>query len=207
MVKIPIIKNNTLITNDGYQGFTVSDNYVTTPTSKKMKHKDMIISPNLSVKNKSVLDIGCYMGYFCFKSIELGANYATGFDVDFQKVNQINETINKLKLDKVKLVCIDFMSSKIKSDVVIFTSIIHCVSKFYSIQDIFNKLDTITLNTLIIEWIDGHDSMALNYQWCQNSSYYNKSLFFDNLNKHFSKIIFLGSGHHSKTREIYKCYK
>jgi 2-polyprenyl-3-methyl-5-hydroxy-6-metoxy-1,4-benzoquinol methylase len=58
---------------------------------------DMIFAD--SIKGKSVLDIGCCLGYFCHEAIRRGASRVVGIDVDENRIRQARQIADCLGMD------------------------------------------------------------------------------------------------------------
>ena len=52
----------------------------------------------ISIKDKKIMDVGCYLGIQCFGAIELGANHAVGIDIPEYYVNQSTKDVNASKI-------------------------------------------------------------------------------------------------------------
>jgi len=52
------------------------------------------ISEHVDFKGKTMLDLGCYSGYFCFKAKQLGARYVSGIDC-YDKILAVARDLNE----------------------------------------------------------------------------------------------------------------
>lgn len=69
----------------------------------KLKHDIQMASYilskyGISIKDKKIMDVGCYLGIQCFGAIELGANHAVGIDIPEYYVNQSTKDVNASKI-------------------------------------------------------------------------------------------------------------
>ena len=65
----------------------------------KLKHDIQMASYILSkygieIKDKKIMDVGCYLGIQCFGAIELGATHAVGIDIPEYYVNQSTKDVD-----------------------------------------------------------------------------------------------------------------
>jgi SAM-dependent methyltransferase len=116
-------------------------------------HKDceetwVRIKSCVDFKDKIVLDLGCYYGFFSFKAEEYGAKKVIGFDY-----GGIPETTNKLaKLKNSKAVFyqvdLDYMDCEETLDIVLLLNVLHHTSApLHILKQIFSK----ARETVIIE--------------------------------------------------------
>ena len=71
--------------------------------ANKLKHDikmaSYILSKyGISIKDKKVMDVGCYLGIQCFGAIELGAKQAVGIDIPEYYINQSTKDIDASKI-------------------------------------------------------------------------------------------------------------
>ena len=52
----------------------------------------------ITLDNKKIMDVGCYLGIQCFGAIELGAKEAVGIDIPEYYVNQSIENVDASKI-------------------------------------------------------------------------------------------------------------
>ena len=114
---------------------------------EKMSANDLIEIPTLismlpSLKNKTVLDLGCGSGNNCMKAIELGASYVLGTDISQNMINLAKERNNHKNIDYKLIPMEEINSINKKFDVVISSLAIHYVSDYEKLtKDIYELLN------------------------------------------------------------------
>ena len=98
------------------------------------------ISQVIDFKNKEVIDLGCYFGYFCFKAKEKGAKVVTGVDC-FQNALSIAEEINSIFSHGVNFIKRDLEEYNVPpTDIVFVMSVLqHLDCPFYLLKKVFKK--------------------------------------------------------------------
>ena len=54
----------------------------------------------INIKDKKIMDVGCYLGIQCFGAIELGATHAVGIDIPEYYVNQSTKDVDASRIHK-----------------------------------------------------------------------------------------------------------
>jgi len=105
-----------------------------------------IIFPE-SPKNKTILDIGCNIGYYSIKSALEGAKFVTGVDNHNIFINYAKLIKNDLNLSNVKFLCDTIENFKeLKYDYVLCLNILH---HFNNIDNVIQKIINMA-NELIV---------------------------------------------------------
>ena len=69
----------------------------------KLKHdirnaSGILSKYNISLKDKKIMDVGCFLGIQCFGAMELGAKEAVGIDIPEYYINQATNEVNASKV-------------------------------------------------------------------------------------------------------------
>lgn len=101
------------------------------------------------ITGKTVLDIGSYLGYFCFEALERGAAAATGLEVDPAKLRQART------LAEIKGLAADFQMDDIETmalagryDIVLCLNVLH---HLFNPVGVLHKLAEATRDRLVLE--------------------------------------------------------
>ncbi|MFT4305077.1 MAG: class I SAM-dependent methyltransferase [Candidatus Woesearchaeota archaeon] len=102
-----------------------------------------------TLKNKSLLDVGCYLGYFCLEASKRGAKEVKGLDVDPEKIRNAKK-IAEIKRRKIKFEIkdIELLEETKAYDYVLCLNLLHHLNEPIKV---INKLINITKDTLILE--------------------------------------------------------
>jgi 2-polyprenyl-3-methyl-5-hydroxy-6-metoxy-1,4-benzoquinol methylase len=108
-----------------------------------------LIFPN-SLEGKSVLDVGCALGYMCFEAEQLGAKRIVGYDLK-EKRFEGAKILKDIKSSNVEFHLADIFAETIaeKFDLVLFLNVIHHVPEPIKA---LRKLAQLTQEKLIIEF-------------------------------------------------------
>lgn len=102
------------------------------------------------VEGKSVLDVGCKMGFFCHQALARGASRVKGVEIDRQNAD-IARTVAGLWDREIEVECIDFLDLPDGDpfDVVLFLNVLHHVADpVVSLQ----KLAMLANELLVVEF-------------------------------------------------------
>ena len=101
------------------------------------------------VKGKSVLDIGCFLGYFCHEAVRRGASRVVGIDVDENRLRQARQIADCLGMDiEFRLFDIEQEGLTEQFDVILMLNVLHHFRNPISVVD---KLIPHTNDRLILE--------------------------------------------------------
>jgi len=121
---------------------------LTTQGKNREDVADKIFS-EISVENKSVLDVGCCYGYFCFEAIKRGAKRVVGIDVDEDNIRKAKLLASILGVEvDFQLLDVDSETIQDKFDVVLCLDVIHQFK--YPIHTL-DKLGSLVKETMIFE--------------------------------------------------------
>ncbi len=156
---------------DWYQTINLSNGLKTkgkVPTNERATFFDSI-----NFKNKTVLDIGCNSGQYCFLAKDRGASSVSGVDIDSKRINQAKIIAENEGYD------INFKESGMFDlDTTIQFDIVLCIAVLTEIQDLFGaieKIKKITKERAFIEldlakpllyasysknWLRGYDNLS-----------------------------------------------
>lgn len=202
--RYPHVQDSSIVCKDSYQGFVTTRDYAVTPVSRKAKLKlEAIASLQDLVRGKTVLDIGCRFGLICFRSVEYGARAAVGIDTVEDRVSSIERCVRQLGMERIRFVCGDFMGYQDPEDVVFFLSVLHHVyDQVGSLDTIAKHLSDLTLDSLVIEWIELNDPSIQKFNY-QNDPGYSFAEFEKSVRRYFHTFEFLHPGHHPKSRSLF----
>jgi predicted RNA methylase len=104
-----------------------------------------------SIKNKSVIDVGCSDGYFSIKMKEFGAEKVLGIDPDEKRIKNANFAKDFFDLDRVEFLPVDIYDlfyDQVKYDVSVALGFLH------RIPDIYKALETLCRisDTVVLEY-------------------------------------------------------
>src|SRR4051794_19520070 len=107
-----------------YQSFKDS------PGNSRSEEKLERIKLPADLNGKSVLDLGCNEGYFCFEAKQRGASYVLGLDYDEKLLTSAREMALELNLEvEFQLANLHKLSLSRKFDFIIFLSALHYIDQ------------------------------------------------------------------------------
>lgn len=120
---------------------------LSTPGADRKEVCEIAFSPGIS--GKTVLDIGSYLGYFCFEALERGAAAATGLEVDPAKLRQAR-TLAGIKGLNAEFVMDDIETMRLdrRYDVVLCLNVLH---HLFDPVGVLHKLAEATRDRLVLE--------------------------------------------------------
>ncbi len=104
-----------------------------------------------SIKGKSVLDIGCFLGSFCHEAVRRGANRVVGIDVDEDRLRQarlVADCVGMAKDIEFKLLDIETGNLDEQFDVVLMLNVLHHLRNPLAVLD---KVIAQTKERLVLE--------------------------------------------------------
>ena len=137
----------------GYQRITLPGGRVIPGTDRSPVANRIFPS---SLAGKSVLDVGCYYGYFLHEAIRRGATRAVGIEADPERF-RIASTLATLwdgKID-VHQGLLETVELNEKFDLVVFLNVLHHVK---DPVPVIRKLASLCRGTLVVEFRQPHDS-------------------------------------------------
>ena len=131
-----------------------------TPGMDRSKSADIVFK--YSVKDKSVLDIGCKYGYFCHEALLKGASVVNGVEISGTNVD-IAKKIVELWGRDIEIIEVDFLVTDFheKFDVVLMLNVLHHI---ISPVTIMKKISNQTNELAIIEYptiLDSHTGLSI----------------------------------------------
>jgi serine/threonine protein kinase len=200
----------------GYQEFLLT-RYLIEPYDSGLQSKKAILSKYFNpshLKSKTVLDIGANAGFFCFWSLQNGAEKATAVEIDPEYIKMARDAASHLGFANFEIVNENIANWHNSADFVVALSLIHwifsCSAQFGSLSKVIEKLSSLTNYILITEWIEPDDPAILSaghLEWNRDSisGSYSREEFEKALGKYFAKFEVLGNT--QDTRIIYAAYK
>jgi 2-polyprenyl-3-methyl-5-hydroxy-6-metoxy-1,4-benzoquinol methylase len=118
-----------------------------TPGADRREVCDLAFGQNIS--GQTVLDIGSYLGYFCFEALRRGAAGATGLEVDPIKLRQAKTLANIMALD-AEFIRADIETLKLdrKFDIILCLNVLH---HLFDPVGTLHKLAEATRHKLVLE--------------------------------------------------------
>lgn len=109
----------------------------------------------MDLTGKTVLDVGCYYGFFLHEAIRRGARRAVGIEMDPQRF-QIAKTLAPLWNGKVEVHQgrIEDINLDEQFDIVLFLNVMHHVNDPITVM---KKLTSLCRDTLVVEFRQPHD--------------------------------------------------
>ena len=104
------------------------------------------ISKHVDFRGKTVLDLGCYSGFFCFKAKQLGAKHVSGLDC-YDKILYVAKTLNEAFGLNINFVKANIETAKWGNyDIIFIFSIIHHTdTPFYILKKVFTKANELVM--------------------------------------------------------------
>jgi 2-polyprenyl-3-methyl-5-hydroxy-6-metoxy-1,4-benzoquinol methylase len=133
---------------------------ITLPSGRVIPGTDRSPAANLvypgDLRGKSVLDVGCYYGFFLHDAIRRGAKRAVGIEADPERF-RIASTLATQWDGKVDIRegLLEEVSLNEKFDVVLFLNVIHHVKDPVAVM---RRLVSLCRGTLVVEFRQPHDS-------------------------------------------------
>lgn len=120
---------------------------LSTPGADRKEVCEIAFSPGIA--GKTVLDIGSYLGYFCFEALERGAAAATGLEVDPAKLRQAR-TLAEIKGLDAEFVMDDIETMRLdkRFDIVLCLNVLH---HLFDPVGVLHKLAEATRDRLVLE--------------------------------------------------------
>jgi SAM-dependent methyltransferase len=136
----------------GYQQITLPNGRVI-PGEDRSRAADLIFPRSLA--GKSVLDVGCYYGYFLHEAIRRGASRAVGIEADPERY-RIASTLAALWEGKIEIRegLLEEVQLNEQFDIVIFLNVLHHVK---DPVPVIRKLASLCRGTLVVEFRQPHD--------------------------------------------------
>jgi len=140
----------------GYQRIVLPSGQII-PGTNRLPLAELIFPTNF--ESKTVLDVGCYYGYFLHEAIRRGAGRAVGFEADAERY-RISSSLAQLWDDKVEIVqgLLEEIEYSEKFDYVFFLNVLHHVK---DPLDVMQKLAKLCRGTLVVEFRQLNDQQFI----------------------------------------------
>ncbi|HEY7636602.1 MAG TPA: methyltransferase domain-containing protein [Gemmatimonadales bacterium] len=147
-------------TFSGYQRLTLPNGRVI-PGTDRTPVADLVYPKDLT--GQSVLDVGCYYGFFLHDAIRRGARRAVGIEADPERF-RIASTLARLWNGKIDVYegLLEDVDLKEKFDVVLFLNVIHHVKDPVAV---IRRLAGYCRGKLIVEFRQPHDPQFVQESW------------------------------------------
>jgi SAM-dependent methyltransferase len=151
-------------TFSGYQRITLPNGRII-PGVDRSRVADRVFPADL--RGKSVLDVGCYYGFFLHEALRRGASRAVGIEADPERF-RIASTLAPLWDGKIEIHegLLEEVELAEKFDVVLFLLVLHHVKDPIPV---IRKLASLCRGTLIVEFRQPHDSQFVSECFHQES--------------------------------------
>jgi len=166
-----------------------------TPGMDRERSADLVFK--YSVKNKSVLDVGCKYGYFCHEALKRGASKVTGVEISEENV-KVARGVVVLWNRNIEIRNSDFMliPDSETYDIVLFLNVMHHI---ISPVTAMRKLSEIAKELVIVEFptiFDSHTKLSIIKKFIMKSFFSNDPFMFIGKKKYhrtwyFSKNAFI----------------
>lgn len=136
----------------GYQRITLPNGHVI-PGEDRLPTANLVYSPEL--RDKTILDVGCYYGFFLHEAIRRGAKKAMGIEMDPERF-RIASMLAPLWDGKVEVregMLEDVVIDE-QFDIVLFLNVLHHVNDPVAVM---KKLAGLCRGTLVVEFRQPHD--------------------------------------------------
>jgi tRNA (mo5U34)-methyltransferase len=102
------------------------------------------IIKDLSIEDKTIIDIGCGDGFYAIQCAMMGSKYVLGSDIDLLRIKRANLAKNIYKLDNIEFKTVNLYEDNIKSfDILLGLGLLHrvpdiklCLNRMSEISDI-----------------------------------------------------------------------
>lgn len=104
---------------------------------------------------KTILDIGCNLGYYSLRAGLEGAKRVVGIDNHQPFIDDANRVKNELSLDNVNFECIDFMNYPVESfDIVLCLYVMHHLPTPQKVENWLTKMNKIAKRMIVLGVLD-----------------------------------------------------
>lgn len=147
----------------GYQKITLPSGQVI-PGVDRSRAANLVFPADL--RGKSVLDVGCYYGFFLHDAVRRGAQRAVGIEADPERF-RIASTLARLWDGKIEIQegLLEDVELEEKFDVVLFLNVLHHIK---DPVPVIRKLAGLCRGTLVVEFRQPHDSQFVRECFHQN---------------------------------------
>lgn len=103
------------------------------------------------IENKTLLDIGCNIGYYCFEAAFRGAQYCLGVDNHSVFIDDANRIKLDLHIENVGFVLMDLFDLKVESifDYVLCLNLLHVLPTIEHIERCFDICDKFSSEKMV----------------------------------------------------------
>ena len=117
----------------------------------------MLIKDEFNWKDKKILDIGSYTGFFSIKTAKLGA-HVTGIEIDEQRLKQAKmiNTLLELNVNFLYADFFEYLKDK-KFDCILFFSVLHWILKEKGINGVCDTLKILSFSSPVMFFDMGQD--------------------------------------------------
>lgn len=130
------------------------------------------ITSYIDFKDKTVLDLGCYYGFFSFRAEEYGAKKVVGYD--YGSIPDITNKLAQLKNSRATFESVDLdnMNTQETPDIIFLLNVLHHTSApLHVLKEIFSKVR----ETIVMECEFPHDNRLHNQRVIELSEFKQRS--------------------------------
>lgn len=101
---------------------------------------------------KSILDVGCHTGFYCFMAASEGAKYCLGIEISKKYAQRGQALIRKTGIQNFRLVNADIFGYDLKAgfDIVLCLNLLHHLQTFDQVETLIEKLWTLADERLVL---------------------------------------------------------
>jgi cyclopropane fatty-acyl-phospholipid synthase-like methyltransferase len=101
--------------------------------------------------DKTILDLGCYMGYYSIRAVTEGARHAVGIDTNVVAIAKGLVVTKEIGITKAELLPWDFWeySTLNKFDIVLCLSVLHHFSSIDRVHELLDRMDEWSLERMV----------------------------------------------------------
>lgn len=105
--------------------------------------------------DKTILDIGCNLGYYSIRSALEGAKRVVGIDNHQAFIDEANKIKDELSLNNVTFECTDFMSfPEEKFDIILCLNVMHHLPTPQKVENWLTKMQRMSNESIILEVLE-----------------------------------------------------
>jgi SAM-dependent methyltransferase len=101
---------------------------------------------------KTILDVGCYSGFYCFMAASEGAKYCAGIDIDAAHIARGQRAKRRCKAETVDLFCADPLTHVFSRsfDIVLCLNVLQHMRTMERVDQLLGRLYEIALLDLVV---------------------------------------------------------